>query len=91
MKEILEQTEFKETALANIDAAISSNALQGWQGVVYDIEEGDSDLAAAFKSSFANSKAKGLKVLVTTSHSRPYGISDGSQLMTGFFADSNID
>ena len=82
---------FTKTALANIDAAISSNALQGWQGVVYDIEEGDSGLAAAFRSSFANSKAKGLSVLVTTSHSRPYGILDGSQLMTGFFSDSNID
>ncbi len=28
---------------------------------------------------------------MTTSHSRPYGIEDGSKLMTGFFADSNID
>ena len=79
------------TALANMDAAISANALQGWQGVVYDIEEGDSGLAAAFARSFANTKAKGLSVLVTTSHSRPYGIEDGSKLMTGFFADSNID
>jgi len=82
---------FTASALANIDAAISANELKGWQGVVYDIEEGDSGLAAAFKASFANSKAKGLSVLVTTSHSRPYGITDGSQLMTGFFADSNID
>ena len=82
---------FTKIALANIDAAISADALKGWQGVVYDIEEGDSGLAAAFKTSFANAKAKGLSVLVTTSHSRPYGILDGSELMTSFFADSNID
>lgn len=82
---------FTRAALTQIDADINSQALKGWQGVVYDIEEGDAGLAAAFKASFANSKRNGLSVLVTTSHSRPYGITDGSQLMTGFFADSNID
>ena len=78
---------FTKTALANIDAAISADALKGWQDVVCDIEEGDSGLAAAFKTSFANTKAKGLAVLVPTSHSRPYGFLDGSELMTSFFAD----
>jgi hypothetical protein len=82
---------FTKTALADIDAAISADALKGWQGVVYNIYEGDSGLADAFKISFANAKAKGFSVLVMTSQSRPYGILDGSELMTSFFADSNID
>ena len=82
---------FTKTTLTNIDAEISADALKEWQGVVYNVQEGDSGLAAAFKTSFANAKAKGLSVMVTTSQSRPYGFLDGSELMTSFFADSNID
>ena len=44
-------------------------------GVVYDIEEGDSGLSAAFAESFAAVKAKGMSVLVTVSHSQPYAVS----------------
>jgi hypothetical protein len=48
-------------------------------------------LAAAFAQSFAAAKAKGLKVLVTISHSAPYGIGDAYPLMQSFFTNSNID
>ena len=33
----------------------------------------------------------GLLVLVTVSHSRPYGISDGDLLMKSIIADPNVD
>ena len=78
-------------ALNNLDNGIRRKQLAGWQGIVYDIEEGDSGLAPAFARSFANAKANGLTVLVTISHSQPYGISDATTLMKSFFSNSNID
>ena len=79
------------SALTNLDSGIKSNQLAGWDGIVYDIEEGDSGLAAAFATSFATAKANGLGVLVTVSHSEPYAVSDAATLMTSFFSNSNID
>jgi len=78
-------------ALANLDIAIKSKQLTGWDGIAYDVEDGDSGLALAFSASFANAKAHGLAVLVTVSHSQPYNVPDAIALMTSFFADSNID
>jgi len=79
------------SALTNLDSGIKSNQLAGWDGIVYDIEEGDSGLATAFATSFATAKANGLGVLVTVSHSEPYAVSDAAALMTSFFSNSNID
>ena len=79
------------SALANLDNGIRSKQLSGYDGIAYDIEEGDSGLASAFSSSFVNAKANGLSVMVTVSHSQPYGISDAASLMTSFFSNSNID
>ena len=78
-------------ALSNLDSGVKNKQLAGWDGIVYDIEEGDSGLALDFSSSFANAKANGLSVLVTISHSQPYGIPDAASLMDSFFSDSNID
>ena len=78
-------------ALANLDIAIKSRQLTGWDGISYNVEEGDSGLALAFAASFANAKANGLAVLVTVSHSQPYNVSDANALMISFFTDSNID
>jgi hypothetical protein len=78
-------------ALINLDSGIKSKQLAGWNGIVYDIEEGDSGLAAAFATSFATAKANGLGVLVTVSHSQPYAVSDAPALMKSFFSNSNID
>jgi len=77
--------------LANLDIAIKSRQLTGWDGIAYDVEEGDWGLALAFSASFVNAKAHGLAVLVTVNHSRPYKVPDANALMISFFADSNID
>lgn len=82
---------FSSQALTDITNAINDNQLSAYGGIAYDVEEGDSGLSQSFADSFKAAKSKGLKVLVTVSHSAPYGISDADTLMTGFFADDNID
>ena len=82
---------FHQTDLNAIDAAIQANKLSAYQGIAYDVEVGDSGLAAAFQASFATAKAAGLKVVVTISHSCPFGIKDGVTLMHSFLEDGNID
>ncbi len=82
---------FTSSSLASITASINEGAFSGYDGIAYDIEEGSSDLALLFGHSFAAAKANGYKVLVTVSHSAPYGISDANTLMQTFFADPNID
>jgi len=54
-------------------------------------EEGDTGLANLFKASFTAAKNRGLKVLVTISHSAPYGVGDAAVLMQSFFPNTNID
>eukprot|EP00798_Chlamydomonas_sp_ICE-L_P016845 gene16845-23125_t len=82
---------FSAADLTKIIAAINSNQFSAYAGIVFDIEEGDSGLATAFANAFAATKAKGLKVLVTVSHSAPYGIPDAAVLMRSFFPNTNID
>ena len=79
------------SALNSLDNDVRSKKLSGWNGIVYDVEEGDSGLAGAFASSFANAKSNGLSVLVTISHSEPYDIPDAANLMKSFFSNPNID
>ncbi|WP_413203571.1 LysM peptidoglycan-binding domain-containing protein [Rhodospirillum sp. A1_3_36] len=86
-----EKGAFTKDWLSKIDSVIQSGQLSAYQGIAYDVEEGDSGLSAAFQTSFATAKAKGLFVLVTISHSAPYGIHDAPTLMESFFADPNID
>ena len=78
-------------AVEAVTSAIAGGEFNGYNGIAYDIEEGDPSLESAFAASFAAAKAKGLQVLVTISHSAPYGISDGATLMQSFFASSDID
>ena len=82
---------FTNTVLTHLNKAISDNKLASYDGVAYDIEVGDSGLASAFAASFAMARSAGLEVLVTISHSAPYGISDRAELMASFFSDENID
>lgn len=82
---------FTSSSLASITASINEGAFSGYDGIAYDVEEGSADLALLFSHSFAAAKANGYKVLVTISHSAPYGISDANTLMQSFFADPNID
>lgn len=78
-------------AVQAVTNAIGANSFAGYQGIAYDIEEGSAGLASAFALSFAAAKAKGFQVLVTVSHSAPYGISDAATLMQSFFANPDID
>ena len=74
-----------------ITQAINAGSLSGYDGIGYDVEEGVAGLEADFAASFAAAKAKGFKVLVTVSHSAPYGITDAPELMKSFFANPDID
>ena len=78
------------TSLSSLNDAISAKQFAGWDGICYDIELGDAGLGAAFAASFANAKSVDLSVLVTISHSQPYGITDASTLMTSFISNQNI-
>lgn len=82
---------FSLAGIAGIDAAISGGLLSGYSGIVYDVEEGDSGLAAAFANSFSLAKSFGFSVVVTVSHSAPYGIADAHTLMGTFLSSPNID
>lgn len=82
---------FDAASLSDITNAINQGKFDHYDGIAYDVEEGAAGLESDFKVSFASAKAKGLKVLVTVSHSAPYGISDAPTLMNSFFADENID
>ena len=77
--------------LAELDTAVSAGKLSQWQGIYYDVEQGDAGLASNFAKSFANTKAHGLKVIVGISGTEPYAISDATALMSSFFTNTNID
>jgi hypothetical protein len=82
---------FSSNDLTNIKNAIYSDAFYGYDGIVFDIEEGDSGLGDAFKSCFSAARSKGFSVLVTISYSAPYGIPDAANLMRSFFSNSDIN
>jgi len=78
-------------AVNAVTQAIEANRFASYHGIAYDIEEGSAGLEAQFAASFAAAKAKGMTVLVTVSHSCPYGITDAVSLMNSFFANRDID
>eukprot|EP01126_Amoeba_proteus_P026417 TRINITY_DN2615_c0_g1_i1.p1 TRINITY_DN2615_c0_g1~~TRINITY_DN2615_c0_g1_i1.p1 ORF type:complete len:580 (+),score=68.60 TRINITY_DN2615_c0_g1_i1:35-1774(+) len=78
-------------ALNSIIQFINSGQFDSYDGIAFDIEEGDSGLASLFGSAFAAAKNKGRIVIVTISHAAPYGVGDAALLMRGFFNDQNID
>jgi hypothetical protein len=77
--------------LTAVNNAINAGTFSGYAGLCYDIEEGDTGLASSFEKSFQTAKSKGFKVLVTISHSGPYGISDASTVMNQIFASTYVD
>jgi len=79
------------SAISNINSAIQNGVFNGYQGIAYDIEQGNTGLGGAFSESFKLAKSKGYKVMVTVSHSAPYGFGDAADLMRGFFTDGSID
>jgi LysM repeat protein len=82
---------FTKSRVQAVTTAINNGELIAYQGIAYDIEQGDIGLEDDFAASFRAAKARGLKVLVSISHSAPYGIDDAAALMKQFFADDNID
>jgi hypothetical protein len=77
--------------LQAVTDAINEGRFSGYNGIAYDIEEGADGLAVPFNNSFAAARARGFKVLVTVSHSAPYGINDAAALMDYFFRSNQID
>jgi hypothetical protein len=82
---------FTVARLDELDAAVNAGQLAGYAGICYDIEEGDGGMIPAYAASFANAKARGFEVMVTVSHSQPYGVPDAAELMTAVLADPNVD
>jgi len=78
-------------SIADVNNAIAAGTFSGYAGLCYDIEQGATGLADLFEQSFAKAKGAGFKVLVTTSHSGPYGIGDAVTVMDQIFASSNVD
>ncbi|WP_444998023.1 LysM peptidoglycan-binding domain-containing protein [Aliikangiella sp. IMCC44359] len=74
-----------------VNDAIHNNQFAQYDGLAFDIEIGDTNLENQFESMFSAAKRQGLSVLVTISHSAPYGIKNASQLMESFFSSESID
>lgn len=82
---------YTATVITKIIDAINNGDFADYDGIAYDVEVGESGLTRDFQNLFEATKAKGFKNLVTVSHSRPYGIRDGTALMRSFLIDKNID
>ena len=80
-----------EASLQAIIAGIRNGTFAGYQGLCFDVEVGDSGLENTFEQAFVTARSNGFKVLVTVSHSEPYGIPDTKTLMASFLNSQNID
>lgn len=77
--------------LSALVGAVTAGRLQDYDGLAFDVESGERGLRDDFAAAFEAAKAAGLEVLVTVSHSAPFGIDDAAALMAGFFASEHID
>jgi len=78
--------------LAEWESSINRGALKAWSGIVFDVEECyAAGLSQDFGRVFRAAKTAGLYILVTVSHSAPYGCNDSSTLMQTFFDSSDVD
>ena len=82
---------FTKSSLSSITESIRANMLSDYAGIAFDIEEGDAGLTTSFRQLFAIAKQNDLQVMVTVSHSAPYGVPDAATMMRAFFKDTNID
>lgn len=84
---------FTASRLSAVISSIKSGRVKsaGFESICFDVEECDAGLGPQFASAFAEAKAQGLGVWVTTSHSAPYGCSDGAELVKGWLQDTNLD
>jgi len=81
---------FTSSVLSTINSAIQSGEFSGWTGIVFDIETGDSGLYSSFAQCFQSASSQGLDIIVTVSHSAPYGIDDAASLMQSILSDGNV-
>jgi len=77
--------------LQKISSYCANGKFAGYNGIAFDIEEGDAGLASAFANAFSSCKSHGFKVLVTVSHAAPYGIPDAKSLMLSLISNGNVD
>lgn len=82
---------FSVAGINGINAAVLAGSLERYKGIVYDIEEGDAGLSSHLENSFNIAKDSGFVVIVTISHSAPYGISDSHAVMDTILGSSNVD
>ncbi|BAZ71107.1 hypothetical protein NIES4106_59040 (plasmid) [Fischerella sp. NIES-4106] len=82
---------FTQQILHSIITHIKNGKFSDYRGIAFDIEEGEANLTSDFEHAFAAAKNKNFKVLVTTSHSAPYGIPDARTMMKNFIKNENID
>ncbi len=82
---------YNSSNLGAIADAINQGKFVGYQGIAFDIEEGDSGLESDFANCFSLGKANNFQIIVATSHSGPYGISDRLELMESILSDKNVD
>jgi len=82
---------FTQSRLEALVTSINQGNFAKYDGIALDVEECDSGLASEFTHALAAAKAKGMKTMVTISHSAPYGCDDAATLMQTFFADGNTD
>lgn len=79
-------------AIEAVTSAVEACELSAYVGIAFDVEICQQQgLSSAFLEAFAKAKAQGLGVLVTVSHSEPFGCQDAIALMKAFLGDSNID
>ena len=89
--------------VAQLDSHMDTVKASKYQGIFYDIETFERDFDAeavlkALESSFSKAKAKGLKVIVSTSYLSPYNAYDDNaynrradQLWKDILANKDVD
>jgi hypothetical protein len=82
---------WSKDVIKNISGAVSAGSFAGYDGITFDIEEGDSGLYRHLSRLFALAKANNFLVLVSVSHSAPVGILDAANLIQRIIADPNVD
>jgi len=82
---------WSSSVLSAVQNAINNGSFSGYQGICFDVEQGQSGLESGFESTFKLAKSHGFSVLVTISHSAPYGMSDAASVMNEFLSSSNVD
>ncbi|CAN8069460.1 unnamed protein product, partial [Agarophyton chilense] len=77
--------------IADVDRAIRYGRFDGYRGIAYDIEEGDSGLRSYFERSFRRAKRRGFAIVVTISRTAPYQMQGAGRLMRTIIRSRYVD